>query len=54
MLLEVVDQDAKASWGVAVAFGDVGTGEFLNEEVQCFIMAVRGIGRFEENAGEIC
>jgi hypothetical protein len=51
---EVVDQDPKASWGVAVAFGDLGTGEFLNEEsTESFVLAVCGIAGFEENAGEV-
>ena len=55
ILAEVVDQDAKASWGVAIAFGDLGPGEFLNEEgTESFVLAMCGIGGFEENAGEVC
>ena len=55
ILAEVVDQDAKASWGVAVAFGDLGPGEFFNEEgTEGFVLAMCGIGGFEENAGEVC
>jgi hypothetical protein len=54
ILAELVDQDAEASRRVSEAFGDLGARESLDEEgAEGFVLALSGVGGFEEDAGEV-
>jgi hypothetical protein len=54
ILAELMDQDAKAAGGVTEAAGDFETGEVVHEEgAQSLVLAVCGIGGYEENPGEV-
>lgn len=50
----MVGEDSEAPRGVTEAPSDLGTGESLNEEgAEGLVLAVRGVGGFEENPGEV-
>ena len=54
ILAELVDQDAKAAGGVTEAAGNFGTGDVVHEEgAEGLVLAVGGVGGFEENLGEV-
>ncbi len=54
ILAELMDQDAEASWGIAEAVGSLITGQSLDElGAERFVLAMGGVGWFEEDAGEI-
>ena len=53
-LAKLVDEDAEASWGVTEAASGLGTGNAIDEKgAKCLVLAVRGVGGFEEDAGEV-
>ena len=54
ILAELVDEDAKAARGVTEAVSDFGAREPVDDEgPEGLVLAVRSVGRFEEDAGEV-
>ena len=54
-LSELVDQDAEGARGVSEPARDFCAGEPLDEEgAEGFVQSMGGVGRFEEDAGEVC
>ena len=54
ILPELMDQDAKAAGGVTESAGDFGAGEAIDEEgAEGLVSAVGGVGRLEEDSGEV-
>ena len=54
VLTELVDKNTQAPWGVAEAARDLGTRESLHEEgTEGLVLAVGGVGRFEEDASKV-
>jgi hypothetical protein len=50
-----MDKDPKASRGISEALGDFGSRETIDEEgAESLVLTVSGIGRLEEDAGEVC
>ena len=53
-LAELVDEDAEAARGVTEAASDLGAGETIDEEsAEGLVLAVGGVGGFEEDPGEV-
>ena len=54
ILAELVDEDAEAPWGVPEATSGLDAGEAIDEEgAEGFVLAVGGVGGFEEEMGEV-
>ena len=50
----IVDEDTEATWGVTEAASDLGAGNLVDEEgSQGLVLAMGGVGGFEEDAGEV-
>ena len=55
VLPEVMTEDAETTVAIAEALGSLLGGEFVDEEsAQGLVLAVGGIGRVEEEPGEVC
>ena len=54
ILAKLVDEDAEAAWGVTEAASGLGTGNAVDEKgAEGLVLAVRGVGGFEESAGKV-
>ena len=55
ILAELMDEDAKAARGVTEAVSDFGAREPVDDKgPEGLVLAMGGVGGFEENAGEVC
>ena len=55
ILAKLVDKDAEASWGIAEAASGLVTGQSLDEVgAEGLVLAMGGVGGFEEDPGEVC
>ena len=49
-----MDEDTEATWGVTEATSDLGAGNLVDEEgSQGLVLAMGGVGGFEEDPGEV-
>ena len=54
VLAELMDEDSEAPRRVTEVASDLSTGGAVNEEgAECLVLAVGGIGGFEENLGKV-
>ena len=55
ILAKLMDEDAEASRGIAEAASGLVAGQSVDEiGTECLVLAMGGVGGFEEDPGEVC